>query len=206
MANETSKTTTYGILGIVGMFIGLAIFFVILNFFNIISLSNLYPNQFGFLPHKSFPIPNPINYDPIPKNDLSVYCPVAAYPCGGKEIFDGKNFIGIGFKVMEGKEIYAVISGDAIFKDSQTATKSSILDTAIIIGKDKNAGYTAIYDFLGTIPNSEFRQILTGETVGIATRGNYLKGKPDYKGINFVFRLQDDKGNIIKITPSDFNK
>src|ERR1035437_7831513 len=39
---------TFEILGLIAVFV---VFLLILNFFNIISLSNIYPNQFGFLPH-----------------------------------------------------------------------------------------------------------------------------------------------------------
>ncbi len=43
----------YAILGFLFLFF---IFLAILNYFNIFSLSALYPNQLGFLPHKSFNI------------------------------------------------------------------------------------------------------------------------------------------------------
>jgi len=36
---------------VIGLLAVFAAFFLILNFFNIISLSKIYPNQFGFLPH-----------------------------------------------------------------------------------------------------------------------------------------------------------
>lgn len=41
------------------------VLFGILNYFNILSLSKLYPNTFGFLPHKAF------NSTPLPKAQLA---------------------------------------------------------------------------------------------------------------------------------------
>lgn len=59
---------------IVFLVIALILFFGILNFFNILPISQLWPNQFGFLPHRAYeqattrPIPQPTqtstNYSP----------------------------------------------------------------------------------------------------------------------------------------------
>ncbi|HKC14543.1 MAG TPA: hypothetical protein VKC89_01085 [Patescibacteria group bacterium] len=42
----------FGVAAIALLVLGVILFFGVLNYFNIISLSSLYPNQFGSLPHK----------------------------------------------------------------------------------------------------------------------------------------------------------
>lgn len=49
--SKNAKSFPNFLITLIASVIVLMIFFLILNFFNIISLSTLYPNQFGFLPH-----------------------------------------------------------------------------------------------------------------------------------------------------------
>jgi len=44
-----------GVVGILSVGIAIMLFFGLLNYFNILSLSKLYPKQFGFLPHRMVP-------------------------------------------------------------------------------------------------------------------------------------------------------
>lgn len=45
-----------GVFEIAFIFFGIIVFFAILNYFNILSLSQLYPNQFGWLPQRKLPM------------------------------------------------------------------------------------------------------------------------------------------------------
>ncbi|MCL5970822.1 MAG: hypothetical protein M1450_04975 [Patescibacteria group bacterium] len=51
--NSLKDQATFGT-GITGGILVLFIFFFTLNYFNVLSLSSLYPRMFGFLPHKPF--------------------------------------------------------------------------------------------------------------------------------------------------------
>jgi hypothetical protein len=48
---KNMKSLLFFFTTVIGLLAVFATFFLILNFFNIISLSKIYPNQFGFLPH-----------------------------------------------------------------------------------------------------------------------------------------------------------
>ncbi len=115
---------------IFGLIIFFVVFLLILNFFNILSLSKLYPNQFGFLPHltqtqqttnnnqqtnpTAIPTISDLKYD-----GLFVSCPVDKTQCqDGKSIdtYDLQTkqlFRGIEYKTLKpDTNILAVTSGD----------------------------------------------------------------------------------------------
>lgn len=64
------NSTKSGILGILALILGVLVIFFVLNYFNILSLSQLYPNLFASLPHKQIsktnlsllPAPTPKNF------------------------------------------------------------------------------------------------------------------------------------------------
>lgn len=53
------NSTKSGLLGILGLILGVLLIFFVLNYFNILSLSQLYPNFFGNLPHRQILLKTP---------------------------------------------------------------------------------------------------------------------------------------------------
>lgn len=58
------QSTKSGLLGILGLVLGVLVIFGVLNYFNILSLSQIYPNVFSSLPHRqvaleTLPSPKP---------------------------------------------------------------------------------------------------------------------------------------------------
>lgn len=197
-SSKSLKLLGFGLAEVVFFLFAIALFFGVLNYFNIISLSTLYPKYFGFLPQKQ-------SLSQTKPNSVAKYfCPAPIRPCDGKMVFRNNSYVGIAFKLSNADPILAAISGDLIYRD-KNATQSSVRDTAIIVGKTgETKGYTALYDFLGAkIGDKLTRIVLAQDKIGIATAGSYLKD-PQYKGINLIFRIHNPQGSILRLVPSDF--
>lgn len=66
------NSTKSGLLGILFLIIGVLVIFGVLNYFNILSLSRLYPNLFGSLPHKQISKTN-LSFGPTPTPKTFLY-------------------------------------------------------------------------------------------------------------------------------------
>ena len=145
------------------LFVGivLILLFGILNYFNILSLSSLYP-QLGFLPQKN------VSQTISTLNKLS--CPSLKEFCqkGESIIKDGK-YIGFGGKLASASAIFAAFDGilsstTSTFpkeKNNQTTQKKFI--TAYL--DNAELGLRGIYYFRGSIPKSG--SVIKGEQVAI---------------------------------------
>ena len=146
------------------LFVGvvLILLFGILNYFNILSLSSLYP-QLGFLPQKN------VSQTISTLNKLS--CPSLKEFCqkGESIIKDGK-YIGFGGKLASGSTIFAAFDGvlsstTSTFpkeEDNQTTQKKFI--TAYL--DNSELGLRGIYYFRGSIPKSG--KVTKGDQIGIS--------------------------------------
>ena len=140
----------------------LILLFGTLNYFNILSLSALYP-QLGFLPQ------NQVSPTISPLNQLS--CPSLKEFCqkGEGVVKDGK-YIGFGGKLASGSTIFAAFDGvlsstTSTFpkeEDNQTTQKKFI--TAYL--DNSELGLRGIYYFRGSISKSE--KVTKGEQIGIS--------------------------------------
>lgn len=85
-----NKLGGIGILGILAIVAGA---FFVLNYFNVISLSQL--------TNKNTP-------SPTPSTNLTLTCPTKTKPCNGELLYDfNKKFIGVGFHLPKGFNFYA---------------------------------------------------------------------------------------------------
>ena len=145
------------------LFVGvvLILLFGILNYFNILSLSSLYP-QLGFLPQKN------MSQTISTLNKLS--CPSLKEFCQkGKSIIKDGKYIGFGGKLASASAIFAAFDGilsstTSTFpkeKNNQTTQKKFI--TAYL--DNAELGLRGIYYFRGSIPKSG--NVIKGEQVAI---------------------------------------
>lgn len=156
----------------------LAIFVIILgglNYFNILSLSQLYPNQFSSLPHQT------------PK--ITLACPVDKNFCSsGREILERSTFLGLGYDIKY-SNIYAVISGKVDF--SSVNDKQNLNHARIILtGLGKDEGYVATYDYSGlTLIGRLKSPIKSGDKITEFYGSGYLQ-KNQRHGINLIIKVK----------------
>lgn len=185
--------------GIFLLLAGIILIFGIVNYLNILSLSILYPKYFGFLPHKQTSLQANPNYTPAV---AKYFCPAPIHPCQGKEIFKDNRSIGLGFKVDNDGPIFAIIPGELSYDE---ISSEAAMMTATIAGKGNAKGYLATYNFVGKkTGDKDIREVLGGELAGTALSGSFVLKKPEYRGINLIFKLQDQNGRVVPLTPSDF--
>ena len=140
----------------------LILLFGTLNYFNILSLSALYP-QLGFLPQ------NQVSPTISPFNQLS--CPSLKEFCqkGEGVIKDGK-YIGFGGKLASGSAIFAAFDGalssttNTFQKEENGQTVEKRFVTAYL--DNSELGLRGIYYFRGSIPKSG--KVAKGEQIGIS--------------------------------------
>src|SRR5690349_19183596 len=102
-----SKLSFASLPGLILVIIGA---FLVLNYFNVISLSQLYPKYFGSLPHV------PLNELGRPRFGVNLLCPTIADPCGGEQVIQNGKYVGVGFVIPPGVDFRAVFLGTAVFK------------------------------------------------------------------------------------------
>lgn len=203
------NSTKSGLLGISELILGVLIIFFVLNYFNILSLSNIYPGIFGYLPHRTVSRSNLSQNTPNSSSNtpaITLTCPTLIHPCQGKDMLKNGIYSGIGFTVQKDNPIFAAISGDITYKDKNASQSSipPIPDDAYILGTGNDKGYIAIYDFVGQKLGNELRKSLSaGDPIAIASTGGLIDFQ-DSKRINLIFRLQSVNGNIIPLSASDF--
>jgi hypothetical protein len=93
--NEKLKDILILIAEIAGLFAVFIVFLLVLNFFNILSLSKIYPNQLGFLPHLKTTTTSNNQSQMIKNNPLDII-PVDAIPIVSCPIENCKNAVTIG--------------------------------------------------------------------------------------------------------------
>jgi nitrate reductase NapE component len=151
-----------GVFEIFFVAIVLAIFFGILNYFNILSLSTLYPKQLGFLPTK-VDQESQITSTQRSTNVLPVKlaCPSLKEFCQkGQSVIKDGNYIGFGGKLASASAIFAAFDGDlTVAKTDQEKFKILYLDSP-------NQKARAIYFLRGQIIKKV--KVSKGEQIAIA--------------------------------------
>ena len=181
----------------VGMFeasfvlIIIIVLFGVLNYFNILSLSSIYPNQLGFLPHRAissnFNKPNATGIIPTknPQQTSGDYAKNAknlddpTYNSDLKQTVVSAIFIGLNQNILEadafGKKMIFVTDSNTVFQSliadpSSTATNGGLLNNGQIYTPDA---------FVNQVPKGSLLQIFYTEGQSLkAIKVNYI---PDYK-------------------------
>lgn len=189
------NSTKAGLIGILLLILGVLLFFVALNYFNIISLSQLYPNQLGWLPHAQ----------------TKIGCPVEKQLCLGAQVlrYPGtKAYQGLGWNLPKDYSIKAVFDGKLIKED----ITGPIPSLRVIRLTSNNARYGATYVFTvdRKLEGSELRKYQNGVIVKkneIIDRiaGNYLQ-QLGFSKTNLQFYTIDKKKKlIIRLNSDDLN-
>lgn len=183
-----------GVLGILGLILGVLFIFGVLNYFNVLSLSRLYPNLFGSLPHKT--TFNKISNlpTPAPLEIKTFTCPVDK-DCNSGEKVSILNaippFYGIGYvKLSAGTKLLAIIPGDV----AQGASVGKTGSNNLIVITNKILNLEADYSFIGT--SSAFlagkRTVNQKDEIGILL-GTPLEKTFQQKSYILIISLQDTK-------------
>ena len=172
--------------------ISLVIIFGTLNYFNILRLSELFPNYLGFLPHQqSKQESNPAiqqsnNVTPIPRTNI--FCPSVKEFCEkGEGVIKDQKYIGLGYRLSSGSAIFAAFDGNltATFsaypvetngQTTQEKFKALYLDSP-------NLNLRGVYYFRGQVTKTG--PVIKGEQIAISN------GKPIviYDNNSLIFSL-----------------
>lgn len=203
MTNSNNKSSNslkilgFGIAEVVFFALAIALFFGILNYFNILSLSQIYPNLFGSLPHQ--PFKESVQTPQGSIQELKLSCPVEKEFCDkGVKVYDGNKFLGVGYKLPLGKKIFAVIPGTAVFGGAEDKSKDIVSHSKIVIGGiGLSQGYMATYEYFGLpkIENTQIRSVSSSEELGTVWGGSF-PDKPPFDGINVLVLMQFNNRDI----------
>lgn len=216
MANGKSslKILGLGIAEVIGLLTVFALILGVLNYFNILSLSRLYPSLFGSLPQQnrsSVPTPTPLT---------SIPCPVDPQFCStGRLIattFGKTKFYALAYTLPTNTNLKTVFQGtiDEIVEGGGTIN----VHPFIRLLKNNNSRIVAEYDFFGT--NSSpwrdndrqhgLKTFIIGDLIGIIGKGE--KGTTNFpnieplNGANFIFSIkQNDQYYKLKVSGKNIN-
>jgi len=169
----------------------LVLVFGTLNYFNILPISKLWPNQFGFLPHKqskqesNVAIQQSNNVTPIPRT--KIFCPSVKEFCEKGQGIVKDQYVGLGYKLSSGSAIFAAFDGNltATFsaypvetngQTTQEKFKALYLDSP-------NLNLRGVYYFRGQVTKTG--PVIKGEQIAISN------GKPIviYDNNSLIFSL-----------------
>lgn len=211
------------ILEILGLVMAFIVLLLVLNFFNILSLSEIYPNQFGFLPHLSKTsntkpgnqastkaTPSPVQPTPGTSNSLEHIsigiCPVSI---GCKKVVQISspsaegNFYGLGFNLSTDSAILAVFNGKIGTENSSESGKmTTIVNLTDPIGVQKFVYKFAKNAYTPSIISGSVRE---GQKIGDFKNAATLtySGEP----YSLIFYMQSLTSNeYIQLIPSNDGK
>ncbi len=211
MANSNNKFSNplkilgFGIAEVIFFLFVTALFFGVLNYFNILSLSQIYPNLFGSLPQKSSQKTLPISK---PTLLTSIPCPIN--DCSNGRIIattSGKvKWYGLIYTVPPNTNVKAVFQGTV---DEGAATGGSIkVHPFLKLLKDNRSQIKAEYEFFGLAISpwkDNDRQhglkiFNTGDLIGFVGEDHFPKKEP-LNGANLILSIkQNDKYYKLKIS------
>lgn len=198
---KSMNSTKSGLLGILGLIVGVLVIFFVLNYFNILSLSTIYPNLFGSLPHKT----NQKNTTAIQQEAFAIRCPVTKQYCLlGKSI--KHYYSGLGYNLPEGTDLLSTFDGDA--KTEFGILGNEKLFNEVII-KNSN-GVEAHYLFQGNVSlpkrmptdRKNFESSVLSQEKIASISGELLKYMYATDQINLFFYVLKD-GKSLELKPID---
>lgn len=208
MANEKSPLKILGpeIIVLLAIF---ALILGVLNYFNILSLSSLYPNPFSSLPHRPFSAVR-TNQTTVSKEPVTIGCPVEEKFCKNAQILyrpGTKAYQGLGWNLPTGSPLISVFDGE-LFKEDLTGTPSVRISTL----KSYNNKYEGRYIFITDqkMTKGELKKYLGGVQV---KKGDFIDKVSDrylklfgFPQSNFQFYIVDKTKNVtLRLKPEDLN-
>lgn len=176
----------------------IAVILGVLNYFNVISLNQLYPNQLGWLPQQTssqqVEITNQTEQIPeVPP----LLCPIKDTSTCGEPIIQNGKYLGIGFQLAPESEFYAAIPGTAFFLSQNI---EGTVNRVSINGSDSAQGYEAIYEYFGESMSTTSATVLQGDLLGSVGEGKFNQGE----NVNLIFKLTDPNRMDVELKQSDF--
>ena len=171
----------------------LVLVFGTLNYFNILPISKLWPNQFGFLPHKqskqesNVAIQQSNNVTPIPRT--KIFCPSVKEFCEkGEGVIKDQKYIGLGYRLSSGSAIFAAFDGNLTSTKSaypiEVNGKTTQENFKIVYLDNPDLRLRAIYFFRGKAKDIKTGKISKGQQIAVS-------GKPIaiYDNNSLIFSL-----------------
>lgn len=174
----------------------LIVLFVLFNYFNIISVSNRYPKQFGWLPHTNSKLTTQLLPTPTP---FTIACPVKLELCKTATVIREGDFVGLGFTLPKGTQIKAAFSG--ALSDQPKPTQRPTTEPLLYIRDDK--GNEASYSYYGT-EEKMTTFVKKGQLLGVIGDGSFPP-YPPLTGKNFVITVKSG-GKLIPLDPKQFSE
>lgn len=192
--------------GFGGLILGLLAFLLLLftlNYFNILSLSTIFPNQLGILPHRPFEqTSNQQKPSITPAPKLILFCPVPKEFCSEGKILGEKEEgnPGLGFNLPSETLLLAAFAGEVT---DEPRIPNRLPNMPFLYLRNAQ-GNEVIYSYYGTVSVSLGSQVSAGTEIGKIGLGSFPALAPA-AGQNFFFALKKD-GQFQKISPQDFSK
>ena len=187
--------------------------FGILNYLNVLSLSKLYPETFGFLPHVGKQ-PVVLIPTPTPKIIPTFPCPVDQNPCPPAEFIptsiDEPEFQGLGYSnIASGTAVLALFDGTYERLKKTLTRNDPIVDRTTVTILSQDGKLRAEYIFQG-VPLKEAigatdSTVSKGEPIG-KLGGEGVGQRAFYEMYNLIFSLQDETLQYLKLEPSNDKK
>ncbi len=171
-----------------------------------IILFSLY--YFKIIKFKTAPTPPPaVQVQPSPVQPKATFaCPVPKELCsGGKEIFYGSVFLGVGYTLPQGTKIIASMPGSAFIAATEDKIHSVTTHTKVVqTGTDFQKGYILMYEFFEPQASGSAvtKNITRGQELGTIGFGTFPKKAP-YEGINLLVSMFKN-GKPVNFKASDF--
>lgn len=204
-SNSTKKGSGLlkaGLFEIIFVGVVLVLLFGILNYFNILSISSLWPNQFGFLPQRLNQKLQPIStIGKAPHIPFKISCPSVKAFCEKGQGIVKDQYVGLGYILPSGTPIFAAFNGNLSTAPSPTSAGNSNTTKKILITvylDNPDLKLRAIYFFKGSITKTG--KVNKGEQIAISN-GKTIK---IYGNNSFVFSLIP--GYLGSNTPTILNK
>ena len=186
--------------GFGGIILGLIAFLLLLftlNYFNILSLSTLFPEQLGFLPHRiiteqTSPRQKPKITTPTPAPKLTLSCPLPKEFCSKGKVVDQTEFYAVYFTLPKNTPIYTAISGTLT---DQPITEGRPNNEPLLYLRDTNNN-EVIYSYFGTVQATFPSKLNSNIQIGAIGDGTF----PPFLslgGANFLFSVKKD-GKFIR--------
>ncbi|MBI2195525.1 MAG: hypothetical protein HYU48_00560 [Candidatus Levybacteria bacterium] len=207
MGSRVDLVKLFGIKGAALLLVIIITAFLVLNYFNILSLSTLYPNLFGFMPNRN--LQTLLNEDNA--GAIFIGCPIAQDLCyGGRKVeVQTEGAIGttswLAFNLPAQVPILAVFNGGV---KREIIPLPGDFSFNLVTLKSLNGKYQAQYLFISkTVAKGDKKQVIDGgtakkgESIGL-TEGYPLAKEENAPSLHFNISIVDS-GTPLEIPPDN---
>lgn len=215
--NKSKSLIGFGIVefGLVGAFI---LILLILNYFNILSLSQIFPGQLGFLPHRPLSqsrIGKQTIISPTPKPPIKPSCPVEEKFCDSAKEMTYNGNPALSFDLPSGTEVKTVteIHDSTSFSIRSKKYNAKGLYQSYI---ENDICYTLTYLFPFDVEFRKFDEVPLQEGFTVASASSKVINLEDGENIKLLLQLQKrpletevpdaQKCRVANLTPKDFGE